>query len=283
MKNIITILLCSLLMINCNVAETTDNKKINIKGDDSESLPIDIKSELLFLGYRNKKPIFFSSDDFKLYIIKDNVPVLLKEYSSNWTPFFINSECIIYRHKDDKKTITVGSSNNVVEFSFENKFIGNIVADQTASFVYFSSPPDVEGYINRLNVKNGVFDKIKAEGSVHSMVNNNLYFTKSTDEETVYPNVDLYKYDFSSENTIEVTSNISGETTFVFPNEKQVACQILMDGSFHKVVIEIGNQSHTILEIGDDFEGIPYYSIEKKCLTYYKNNPFMEKCVYSHK
>jgi hypothetical protein len=127
-----------------------------------------------------------------------------------------------------------------------------------------------------------ILPKTGISGQVITLVNNNLYFSKIHDSLEVAANADIFKVDVSSMEHIEkVVSNVSGESTCIFPNEEYIYETILHEGKFRPVIYSIKEKKYCLLEgIDKRFaNNTPYYSYKNNCLAFYDKNSLETKYI----
>ena len=109
--------------------------------------------------------------------------------------------------------------------------------------------------IKEFDLVSGKYNFLNIKGLVHSAFKNNLYFLRTPDENIIYSNVNLYRYNMEDEISYEVISNISGEKTYLYPSEDKLVCEIIIDGEFKSIVWDIRDKKSRILNIEKDKEG----------------------------
>jgi len=225
------------------------------------------KSSKMFVGYQKENPVFDSSDEKTLYVLKNEKLELLTKYSVNYSVRIVKDNYICYSEK------TKAGTNIVVSISGKERKIPII-----SKFTYVTINNDGTIYYTDLKQSNSIKEissnsqpKLTGiSGYIITCLEGYLYYSKEHDENIESANADIFKYDLKTKKTKRILINVAGEGTIIFPDQNYIFDEILTGGEYKPILYSVKDKKYTLLP--KKYAGAPYYSYQKKCLIYYDDD-----------
>jgi len=230
---------------------------------------VDPKFVKAFIGYINGDPVFDSHEEKILYVLKEKLGVLTK-YSSDYLVRSVKNQYICYREKAKTGFNIIISANGK-----ENKYpvLSNLtyVAIGQNGTVYYTDLKAANA-IRSVSINNQV-KSIGISGYVIDIVDGYLYYSKIHDPNIEGANADIFRYDFKTNKSQKVLTNVAGENTIIVPGQKYIYDQVLTAGEYKPIVYSVEDKKYALLPVSKKFfTSALYYSYKKNCLIYYNDD-----------
>lgn len=232
----------------------------------------------LFVGYRNDIAVFYDAGNSKLILENEGKFEEILEVPRFRKVVFVNNDLIVYREvKKDSVFIVLSKHGTENEYPV-NSDLTYISGNETRVFY-----TDLETETNEIiEISDKRLNRTSLQGYVVGADSNSLYFSKEHDPDLVNANADIYSIDIDQIASFpkKIANNLSGENTYIFPDGQLIYDNILYEGSYHPIILNVSSGKYAFLEMNISTVDHPcYYSYKGKSLIFYDPISFSKDTV----